>query len=336
MYSTTAYLYQQKARVLLVETNGSYFTARYEPVYAKSLTINRGVDNVLLFEFINQDQKPVNITGSSFVFRIIRQDGIVLLFEKPMEIIAPLKGRVKVVIDSDDTRALLAQPASYSILRTQGNYTEAVFVDDAAGARGDVNIVDSVGPKPIPSRHLSIPDIYGPPGDSQGQAAYFSSEVLQPNFATTFELLLDVYTGTIKFQGKQNDDLVWTDASYAYEYQAESGWKVYTVTGNYDRLRIAFDNRLGYSAQASVTAVNGVITAVNVTAAGYGFIAPPRVTILGNGAGAEATATVNGTGGVASITVTNGGSGYTPLAIGGTQCGTAVIDGGAVLDILYR
>jgi len=336
MYSTTAYLYQQKARVLLVETNGSYFTARYEPVYAKSLTVNRGVDNVLLFEFINQDQKPVNITGSNFVFRIIDQEGVVLLFEKPMEIIAPTKGRVKVVISSRDTDSLLAQPASYSIIRAQGNYIEAAYVDDNAGARGDCNIVDSVAPMPLPSQHLSIPTTYGPPGDSAGQAQYFSSEVLQPSFNTTFEMLLDVYTGTIKFQGKQDDELEWVDVSYSYEYAAESGWKVYSVTGYYDRLRIAFDNRLGYSAQASATATDGVITSVDVTAAGYGYLAPPRVTIIGNGAGAQAVSTVNDAGGVQSITVVDGGEGYTPLQIAGSTCATVLIDGGAVLDILYR
>ena len=85
MYSTTAYLYQQITRVLLVDTSGGYFTARYDPVYAKTLTINKGVDNVLLFEFINQDQKPVNITGSTFVFRLIDQSGGRLLLVKDME-----------------------------------------------------------------------------------------------------------------------------------------------------------------------------------------------------------------------------------------------------------
>ena len=62
MYSTTVYLYQQKTRVVMLDSSGQYFTLRYEPVYAKRLTINKGVDNVILFEFINQDEKPVNIT----------------------------------------------------------------------------------------------------------------------------------------------------------------------------------------------------------------------------------------------------------------------------------
>ena len=61
MYSTPVYLYQQKQQVLLPATDGSYFQRRWQPVYAKKLKVNRGVDNVILFEFINQDQKPVNI-----------------------------------------------------------------------------------------------------------------------------------------------------------------------------------------------------------------------------------------------------------------------------------
>jgi hypothetical protein len=67
MYSTQVYLYQQLTRVLLMDTGGGEtFIYRYDPVYAKRLTINKGVDNVLLFEFVNQEQKPVNITGSGY------------------------------------------------------------------------------------------------------------------------------------------------------------------------------------------------------------------------------------------------------------------------------
>ena len=55
MYSTPAYLYQQIQQVLLVDVSGAYFNARWNPVYAKSLKLNLGVDNVILFQFLNQD-----------------------------------------------------------------------------------------------------------------------------------------------------------------------------------------------------------------------------------------------------------------------------------------
>ena len=99
MYSTTVYVYQQRARVIMLDSSGQYFTMRYEPVYAKKLTINKGVDNVLLFEFINQDEKPVNIAGSTFVFRLVNQAGDELLLSKEMEVLSAALGRVKVVLD---------------------------------------------------------------------------------------------------------------------------------------------------------------------------------------------------------------------------------------------
>jgi hypothetical protein len=36
MYSTTAYLYQQKQQVLLIDTSGAYFDRRWQPVYTKN------------------------------------------------------------------------------------------------------------------------------------------------------------------------------------------------------------------------------------------------------------------------------------------------------------
>ena len=66
MYSTTAYIYQQIQRILLIDTTGvgDVFVRRWEPVYAKKLTINKGVDNVILFEFINQDLKSKTTTDA--------------------------------------------------------------------------------------------------------------------------------------------------------------------------------------------------------------------------------------------------------------------------------
>ena len=86
MYATTAYLYQQIQTVLLVDITGtgSVFERRWRPVYAKNLKLNLGVDNVILFQFQNQDQKPVNITGATFTFRIISQNGENLLYAREL------------------------------------------------------------------------------------------------------------------------------------------------------------------------------------------------------------------------------------------------------------
>jgi len=119
MYSTTAYLYQQIQTVLLVDISGDYFTYRWNPVYSKPLTINKGVDNVLLFEFVNQDQKPVNVSGSEFIFRLLNQTGDAVLLTKEVTLLSPVTGRARVVISALDTDPILAQPASYSLVQKQ-------------------------------------------------------------------------------------------------------------------------------------------------------------------------------------------------------------------------
>jgi hypothetical protein len=357
MYSTTAYLYQQIARILLIDTSGGYFTARYDPVYAKTLTINKGVDNVLLFEFINQDQKPVNITGSTFVFRVISQAGDKVLVSKPMDILSAGLGRVKVVLDTSDTINITAQPASYSIERTAGNYVQAAYVDANSGARADVNIVDSIMPEFIPSQVVTIPDIYGknqyvgtaptgwpdwalnPQPINSIQMTEFYSSFMESNESsfTTVKYDLVHYTGTVKVQGAENYEAVWTDVSELKEYLDASQSDYINITGYYPLLRLALNNSIGYGATASATVSDGVVTGISLNNLGNYYVAPPYVQILGNGVGAEAVATINEGGTVSGITVTRGGSGYLPLqfANNGTAA-TVVISNGLILNAQYR
>lgn len=358
MYSTTLYLYQQITKVLLVDTSGGYFTARYDPVYAKSLTINKGVDNVLLFEFINQEEKPVNITGSSFVFRLMSQSGTDLLLEKPMDILNAALGRVKVVLDSADTIDIVPQPGSYSIQRTAGSYVQAAYVDANSQARADCNIVDSVLPAFVPSAELTIPTIYGkapqmqpgptnwpdwaltPPPVNTTQLTEFFSSFIPTNGQrlTTIKMDLDVFTGTIKVQAAENYESVWYDVTASTTYLAHTGTIYINVEGYYPLLRVAFNNSKGFGAMATVnTTPLGVVESIEVTNPGQGYIARPKVQILGNGAGAEAVCvSVSPDGTIGPIEVTAGGSGYWPVQYQGTQQATVLISNGYVTNLQYR
>lgn len=356
MYSTTVYLYQQQIRALLVDTNGQYFTARYEPVYAQTLTVNKGVDNALLFEFINQDQKPVNITGSSFVFRLLNQAGDELLVEKNMEILSATTGRVKVVLSSQDINGIVAQPASYSIERTQGNYRQAVFTDANAGARGVCTVVDSVFPEFVPSGELTVPDIYGKnqyvnvaptgwpdwalnpqPINTVRQTEFYSSYIpYTGKNITTIKLDLVHYTGTLKLQAADNYQAVWYDVTDSRQYFDKTGAVYFNAVGFYPLLRVALNNSIGAGATATATVEDGVVTGIALNNLGQDYVAAPYVQILGNGAGATAIANINPGGTVSSITVTNGGSGYLPLQFQGTTAATVVISNGVVENIQYR
>jgi hypothetical protein len=356
MYSTTAYLYQQIARVLLIDTSGGYFTARYDPVYAKTLTINKGVDNVLLFEFINQDQKPVNITGSSFVFRLVNQAGDRLLLTKSMEVLSASTGRVKVVLETDETVNIESQPASYSIQRTSGNYVQAAYVNANSEARADVNIVDSVLPQFIPSADCTVPDLYGKnqfvSGTStnwpdwantpQPQVAIYQTEFYSSfmptneSSFTTVKFDLVGYTGTAKVQAAQNYESAWYDVTEAREYLSETITDYFNVVGFHPILRLALNNSIGYGASGNVVVANGVVTGITINNAGYQYIAPPRIRIVGDGAGAEATCTIGLNNQIAGVTIVNGGSGYVPMQFQSPVSAVAIFDNGKVENVQYR
>ena len=348
MYSTQVYIFQQLTRVLMMDTSGGEtFIYRYDPVYAKRLTINKGVDNVILFEFVNQEEKPVNITGSSFVFRLINQQGSKLLIDEPLVVLNGPTGRAKVTLSAEQLLELQAQPANYSITRIQpmGGPTEAVFTNAQAGARAPVDVVDSVMPKFIPSSELTIPTLelssqlqyggtsYGDyPGGNWAQrpnstywnsyqnTEYFSSFIAPRGPVTTIQMDLINYTGTIKAQWAENYQSLWYNATESTTYLNHTGTIHVNVLGWYPLLRLAFNNSVfaspdqpGYPAMAVAYCVDGVVNNIQVLQPGSGYLAPPRVDIIGDGAGATAEAEISDTGQVIGITVTNGGSGYWPL-----------------------
>jgi len=356
MYSTTVYLYQQIVRVLLIDTSGGYFTARYDPVYAKQLTINKGVDNVLLFEFINQDEKPVNIAGSTFVFRVVNQTGDELLITKDMEILSSALGRVKVVLNTEDTINIQAQPASYSIQRSAGNYVQAAYVDANSQARADCNIVDSILPQFVPSTECTVPDMYGknnfvgtaptqfpdwaltPQPQNSIQMTEFYSSFIPTNGSsfTTVKFDLVGYTGTVKIQAAQNYESVWYNVSETRNYSGATVSDYFNIVGFHPLLRLALNNSVGYGASGNVQVTNGVVTGISITNAGYNYVGPPHIQILGNGSDAEATCTISNAGVIAGVTILDGGSGYVPFQFQGSIAATAIFTNGRIQNVQYR
>ena len=357
MYSTTTYLYQQKTQVLVLELTdcGQYFTARYDPVYAKRLTINLGVDNVLLFAFVNQDEKPVNVTAATFVFRVTNTAGTAILIEESMVILNAPTGQVKVTIPASRTLELQAQPASYSITIARGDLIQAVFTDAQAGARAPIDLVNSVFPQFIPSTLLTIPTIelssqlsndgtvasnypswaggayWGGNGNgsyynSWLNTEYFSSFIQPRNSVTTVQMDLDGYTGTIKAQWAQNYQSIWYNITESTTYLNETKTIHMNIFGWYPLLRLCFNNSVlstpmppGIPATAYAVCEDGVVTSIIVNNGGSGYLAPPKINIMGDGSGAVAEAVINGTGVVTAINVINGGSGYWPVPSGGVN-----------------
>ncbi len=330
MYSTTVYLYQQKQQVLLPDTSGAYFQRRWQPVYAKKLKVNRGVDNVILFEFINQDQKPVNISGSTITFRMIGTDGDNLLIAKDLVALSAAYGRAKVTLTSEDLDSIEQQTASWSLERASGDLYEAVFTDAYSAGRGQVDIVDSVYPDYVESNILELPDpVPQNTPASSGNRNYTSMAYTANNTLTTFQLDFDNFTGNLKAQGSETQLGPWYDIGSQTVYTNQNNRAYINVDGRHNWVRFEV-NQYGYSASAVAEVASGGISNVTLNGGGVEWYGAgnPRVKFEGLGTGASATATVTANA-VSSISLVTSGQGYITVP-------EVKLDRGEITQILYR
>lgn len=154
---TQVYFYHQRQTIVFLELESGGKNRRYTIVYAKELTISKGVDNKLEFAFINQNQKPVNIDGKELTLRIISYDGQRTLLQKSLVPILPLTGITSLQLTAADIIDIDPQKCYYTIEVPQGTGNYPAFVDSNGGSRGVLNIVNGVMPDFTPAHTVTIP-----------------------------------------------------------------------------------------------------------------------------------------------------------------------------------
>ncbi len=224
------------------------------PVYAKPLTLHKGVDNQIQFQFLNQEQKPVDITGKEITLRIISYDGTEVLLQKGLDLTYALNGLAVLTLNAADIEDIDAQKAHYSLEIPVGAFDFPVFVDQNAGARGDMNIVNSVLPAFVPSANISIPtgqpfpnlDPNNSPGNALPNANTYYSSVMstEDNSILTLQVGLDQYNGDILVEGSSIVDGDWYPITTS-AYSNNSNTQGYTVTGYHPYVRMAFTSNAG-------------------------------------------------------------------------------------------
>ena len=237
MYSTLAYLYQQTQVVLLLDNCGAYHNVRWNPVYSKNLKASKGVDNVILFRFLNQDQKPVDITGLTFTCRVMSRDGTELLFARDLETVSATRGQAKLTIVESDLDNVQSQLANYSITVDRSTLTEPVYVDDNAGARGVLYIADSAMPEFVASSEITLPSF------TAGQTNY-SSEWQPEQYLQTVQYTNSSFVGTVTVQGSPTGT-EWYDLTSATFSSADSNTKYINVEGLHSYMRLKVDSTSG-------------------------------------------------------------------------------------------
>jgi hypothetical protein len=220
---------------------------RYDNVYAKTLKLHKGSDNRLQFQFLNQEQKPVNITGKEITFRLISYDNSKILLQKSLVNTLSLTGIAELRTNVDDLNDINTQKCYYSLeLPDELGLNVAGLVDKNGTGRGDIDIVNSIFPAHIVSNYLSVMHDSSPGAPS---GTYYSS-VLTTQYSPkiTMQLSYNYYVGNVTIQGSTNGTSDWYDI-LAFDYSDPTypmmGSKGYSIVGYHPYVHVKFDSTIG-------------------------------------------------------------------------------------------
>ena len=224
------------------------------PQYAKPLTLHRGVDNQIQFQFLNQEQKPVDITGKTITCRVLNYNGTEVLINKALTLQLPLTGICALQLNAAEIEDIPAQKCYYSLEIPVGSFDYPVFVDQNAGARGDMNIVDSVLPSFVPSANITIPTGQPFPNLDQNNSVdnalpnantYYSSVInTEDNPILTIQTSYVEFNGDVTVLGSTQPDTEWypiTTDTYANTTDTYG----YTIRGFHPFVKMQFVSNTG-------------------------------------------------------------------------------------------
>lgn len=248
MYSTSVFYFTQRQIVVLLS---GLSVRKYMPVYSKPLTLHKGVDNQIQFQFLNQEQKPVDITGKEITCRILSSDGNEILIQKALTLQFSATGIAALILNASDLVDIDAQKAYYTLEIPVNEFDFPVFVDPNAGARGDMNIVNSILPNFVPSMPVTIPTGQGYPNLSEVPNAnntvytYYSSVInTSDNPILTLQAHYIDYFGDVLIEGSTIVDGDWYPIQL-HSYDEVTDTYGYTVRGYHPYVRMSFISSKG-------------------------------------------------------------------------------------------
>jgi hypothetical protein len=222
------------------------------PQYAKPLTLHKGVDNRIQFQFLNQEQKPVDVTGKSITCRILNNDGTEVLISKTLDLDYALTGITSLNLTAAEIENINPQKALYSLEIPAGSFDYPVFVDQNAGGRGDMNIVNSILPSFVPSSNITIPTGQPFPNINNinnnlltNANTYYSSVInTEDNPILTIQTKYEEFNGDVTILGSTQVDSEWYPIT-THTYANTSDTYGYTVRGYHPFVKMQFVSNTG-------------------------------------------------------------------------------------------
>jgi hypothetical protein len=154
MLNLPVYLYTPVIRVFLDLENST--KRGVDMMYHGYAKIAKGLTNTMQFNFINGDQRPIDVSEKEFVFKMFDPYTNKEVLSKDLDILDDgvafsTRGQTKLVIDSNLTRNIIPGHYRYSVLRISGANLEPVYTDGASRLDGSILLEDGVTAKHIPS-----------------------------------------------------------------------------------------------------------------------------------------------------------------------------------------
>ena len=248
-YSTSVFIYTQRQIVVLLS---GYSARSWVPQYSKPLILHKGVDNSLQFQFLNQQQKPVNITDKEITCRVINYEGNVVLIKKALVLQLPATGIAVLNISPSELLSIDPQKCYYTLEIPVGAFDYPVYVDQNGGARGDLNIVNSILPSFLPSEPITIPTGQPFPNNNpSSNAATTAITYFTSSWSSNASPLLSIqaefiaYYGNVQIQGSTIGVGDWYNIGSQYVYSNVTETKGYNVTGFHPYIQVQFVSNVG-------------------------------------------------------------------------------------------
>ncbi len=246
-YNSQVFLYVPRQIVVLLIGNSP---RNFVPQYSKPLVLNKGVDNRIQFQFIDQNQKPTSVVDKVITCRVMNNSGTEVLLAKTLDLDLALTGLASLNVSPADIENINTQQGYYSLEIPIGDFDYPVFVDQNMGARGQMNIVNSILPSFVPSSAISIPTGQAFPNSSNANLSntysYFSSVInTEDNPVLTIQAKFEEYYGNILIEGSTQVDVDWYPIINDTDYANVDETRGYTIHGFHPFVRMNFVSNAG-------------------------------------------------------------------------------------------
>ena len=214
-------------------------TGRYQLVYSKNLKLHLGVDNNLQFQFLNPEQKPINLTDSTVSIRILDGDNSSVIIQKALTLTFALTGLAELRLTASELLGIKPQLCHYSLVLDNTVNSLPVFTNQDSYARGSIEIVNDVTPDHSPSTVVSIPS-YVPPNNN---VVTVNSSLIstKDTDTTTIQVNHTNYTGNVVINGSTTGALNDWYLIDSYNYVDDNNSNYYVAEGYHPYLQLQFN-----------------------------------------------------------------------------------------------